>query len=126
MGRGFKGGTGNHSSFSDNISGLKSEYGLNNGYFGIRGEGREFIRNIICEDPNSEAKAFYDKASFGGIEMVMENGEGVYTKMKDGTIISYRHISKSDGSPAVEINIRRSTSSGEVKYQKIHFVRRKK
>ena len=126
MGRGFKGGASNHGSFSDNIDGLESAYGLSGGYFGDKGAGRDFTRNIHCEDPDSEAKAFYDKASYGGIEMTMKNGEGVYAKMKDGTIISYRRISKSDGSPVVEINIRRSTSSGKVKYQKIHFVRRKK
>ncbi len=53
----------------------------------------------------------------------MNNGKGVYTKMKDGSILSYRQISTSDGSPAVEINIRGSTDHGTVKYQKIHFVK---
>ena len=43
--------------------------------------------------------------------------------MKDGTIVSYREVSSSDGSPAVEINIRKSDEHGDIKYQKIHFVK---
>lgn len=35
---------------------------------------------------------------------VLGNGKGVYTKMKDGSILSYREVSSSDGSPAVEMN----------------------
>ena len=53
----------------------------------------------------------------------MNNGKGVYTKMKDGSILSYREVSSSDGSPAVEINIKQSTDHGDIKYQKIHFVK---
>lgn len=53
----------------------------------------------------------------------MTNGKGVYCKMRDGTIISYREISSSDGSPAVEINIKQSTDHADIKYQKIHFVK---
>jgi hypothetical protein len=41
--------------------------------------------------------------------------------MADGTIISYRQVSKSDGTSVVEINIRYSTNAGGLKYQKIHF-----
>ena len=36
-------------------------------------------------------------------------------------IISYRQVSKSDGTSVVEINIRYSTNAGGLKYQKIHF-----
>ena len=53
----------------------------------------------------------------------MTNGHGFYTKMKDGSILSYRETSSSDGSPAVEINIKHSTDHGDVKYQKIHFTK---
>lgn len=34
-----------------------------------------------------------------------------------------REVSSSDGSPAVEINIRKSDEHGDIKYQKIHFVK---
>lgn len=49
---------------------------------------------------------------------VKPNG-AIVMKMKDGTQISYRETSSSDGSPAVDINI---ASPVRVKRQKIHFV----
>ena len=39
------------------------------------------------------------------------------------TIVSYRKVSSSDGTPAVDINIKKSKESGGVKQQKIHFVK---
>ena len=50
---------------------------------------------------------------------------GQKTKLADGSIISWRDVSSSDGTPAVEINIEQSTSNGGVKQQKIHFVKEK-
>ena len=123
MGHGFKGDTGHHHSIRENLSSLKNEYEFKDGYFGEQGEGRSFVRNIRSSDPEKTAKDFYDKAAHGGIEKEMSNGKGLYTKMKDGSIISYRNVSSSDGSPAVEINIRQSTDHGDIKYQKIHFVK---
>lgn len=43
--------------------------------------------------------------------------------MHDGTDITFRTTSHSDGTPVVEINIIRSTSSGGVRRQKIHFMK---
>ena len=43
--------------------------------------------------------------------------------MKDGSILSYREKSSTDGSQVVEINIKSSNEHGDIKYQKIHFVR---
>ncbi len=123
MGHGFKGDAGHYHSITENLPALTSSYSYRNGYFGVKGQGREFIRNITSNDPASTSQNFYDKAAYGGIERQMNNGKGVYTKMKDGSILSYRQISTSDGSPAVEINIRGSTDHGTVKYQKIHFVK---
>lgn len=39
------------------------------------------------------------------------------------TIVSYRKVSSSDITPAVDINIKKSKESGGVKQQKIHFVK---
>lgn len=125
MGLGFKGDTGHHHTILENLSSLKSEFPYKNGYFGCPGKGRSFIRNIVCNDPIKTAKQFYEKAALGGIEKQMANGKGVYTKMKDGTILSYREASSSDGTPVVEINIKNSNDHGDVKYQKIHFVKGK-
>ncbi len=123
MGRGFKGDTGHHHSITENISSLTSDYKYNDGYFGDKGQGRNFVRNIASDDPLKTAREFYDKAAHGGIEREMANGKGVYTKMKDGTILSYREVSSSDGTPAVEINVKESNDHGGIKYQKIHFVK---
>ena len=41
--------------------------------------------------------------------------------MADGSIITWRSVSSSDGSPVVEINIKKSSHSGGLKEQKIHF-----
>ncbi len=103
MGHGYKGNTGYHHSITENLPSLISEYDYHNGYFGDKGKGRDFVRNIKSDDPVKTAQAFYDKAAHGGIEHQMENGKGVYAKMKDGSILSYREVSSSDGTPAVEI-----------------------
>ncbi len=123
MGHGYKGDTGHHHSITENLPSLKQSYDYHNGYFGEKSQGSARVRNIISDDPVKTAVDFYDKAAHGGIEHQMDNGKGVYTKMKDGSILSYREVSSSDGSPAVEINIKKSTDHGDIKYQKIHFVK---
>ena len=116
----YKGGTTKHYSISDNIGILKLNYKYSKGYFGDKGQGRDFTRNISSSNPVKTAKEFYDTASKGGIETTYSKGK--YTKLSDGTIISYRETSSSDGTSVVEINIRQSSNSAGVKFQKIHFV----
>ena len=123
MGLGYKGDAGHYYSIAENLPSLISSYSYHNGYFGEKGQGRSFVRNIACSNPAKVAKDFYDKAAHGGIEQEMSNGKGLYTKLKDGSILSYREVSSSDGTPVVEINIRGSTDHGGVKNQKIHFVK---
>ena len=48
------------------------------------------------------------------------------TRMADGTVITYRETSTSDGTPVVEINIDNSGNCGGVKSQKIHFIEEEK
>ena len=105
MGHGYKGDTGHHHSITENLGSLTAKYDYSNGYFGEQGKGRSFVRNISSDDPASTAKDFYDTAAHGGIEGAMDNGKGYVTKMKDGTILSYRD------------------DHGDIKYQKIHFVK---
>ena len=45
------------------------------------------------------------------------------TTLSDGSVITWRNISHSDGSPAVDINVERSSDSDGIKQQKIHFVK---
>ena len=81
-------------------------------------------RHIESNDPIKTSSEFYDKLTHGSIEDDLSNGKGKVSKLKDGTIITYREISTSDGSPVVDINIKHSSNSSGVKQQKIHFVRK--
>ena len=42
-------------------------------------------------------------------------------RLRDGTIINYRVVSKSGG-PAVEINVKKSSDSCGLRSHKIHFI----
>ena len=66
---------------------------------------------------NSTATEFYDDITKGYVkETVHPNGAKVRT-MSDGTQITYRAKSSSDGTPAVDIN-----KGNTYKPQKIHFI----
>lgn len=126
MGFGYKGDTGHHHTLGENAASLKKSFGFNpsSGYFGKPGKSNDKSkRNIESNDPTKTAKDFYDKATYGGIEKPLKNGKGWKTEMKDGTTVVFRETSSSDGSPAVNISITSSTSSGGIKTQKIHFVK---
>ena len=124
MGLGFKGDTGHHHTISENIDELKKDYQYKNGYLGRKGQSSyESTRNINCKNPIDESKTFYDKLAHGGIESKLPNGKGYMTEMSDGSIITFREYQSSDGSPVVDINIKKSTNTGGIKKQKIHFVK---
>lgn len=59
--------------------------------------------------------------TLGGIEQVVYQNMKI-TRIADGTVITMRTHSHSDGTPAVDINIKSSTHTDGVKGQKIHFV----
>lgn len=125
MGLGYKGGTSRYHSIGENAGRLKSKYQYNDktGYFGEKGRSHDpHIRNMASEHPSEMAKQFYDDATYGGQEEKLSNGKGVKTTMRDGTVISYREVSSSDGSPAVQITISSLEDGGGIKSQKIHFV----
>lgn len=121
-GGGLFNGTKGSSTFNTNLSKLKNKYPVNDsGYFGDKGQskGNVSIRNIKSNGPLSTAKDFYNIAKQGGKENLLANGKGKITKMNDGTTITFRRVSSSDGSPAIDIIIK---GYGEIKSQKIHFV----
>jgi hypothetical protein len=120
MGVSYKGGVQSYHGITDNLTGLKSSFKYKNGYFGDKGTSSQ-VRVIYGNDPVNIGKDFYKKISFGGIEKDLDNGKGKITYMADGSIITFRPITKSDNYPAVNINISRSTDSGGIKTQKIHF-----
>ena len=121
---GYKGGASNHHSIGDNLDELQSKFEYNNGYFGEKGNGNH-MRRIYSDDPLAQAHGFYDTGGFGGIEEPLANGKGVKCTMKDGTVLTMRQISKSDGTPAVNINIKKSEDPSGIKTQKIHFMQKK-
>ena len=127
MGFGYKGDTGHYHTLGENAASLKESYKFNpnTGYFGEPGKSsNNHVRNIESEDPLKTSKDFYEKAAYGGKEKPLGNGKGMQTEMKDGTIITFRETSSSDGTPVVEINIQSSDNNGGIKKQKIHFVKK--
>lgn len=117
---GFKGGADHHHSIGENLDDVKSHYPYEDGYFGDEA-GEPEKRHLYSDDPIATAHDFYDRAGYGGIEEPLPNGKGVRSTLADGTVITMREVSESDGTPVVEISIRRSTDSGGVEKQKIHI-----
>lgn len=123
MGTAYKGNALYFRSIGQNILSAASKYEYKNGRFGINSPSTgKFTRNIISSDPLRTAYDFYNRLSYGGVETIYDNGMRRTTQMADGTYISLRIASRSDGSPVVEINIVDSLHTGGIKSQKIHFV----
>ena len=122
MGTTYKGNSTYFRSVGQNVLITSSKYDYSNGFFGENSKhGKERTRNIASSDNLSTAKDFYDKIAFGGKEQVVNDNMRI-TRMADGTVITMRKVSSSDGTPAVDINIKPSKHTGGVKGQKIHFV----
>lgn len=130
MGLSYKGGASHFHSLSENLDALKDNYPYNkdNGYFGNKGQSNDnHVRNISSPDPLAESKKFYDIVAHGGIESSNYSKDNkvtsAITRLADGTVVTWRETSASDGTPAVDVNIKRSTDNGGIKRQKIHFVK---
>lgn len=129
MGTYYKGSATYFHEIIENLSVVKIKYKYDNGYFGTKGESSSAkVRNIKVDNPKEKAKEFYDEITYGGIEQDIYNkktGEkvGKKTHLADGTVITWRNVSSSDGSPAVDINISYSSYAGDLKSQKIHFIK---
>ena len=94
----------------------QQEFELNeSGYFGEVGQsGNSKVRNISGGD--EAAKRFFEEKTKGYVdEQEIENGK--VRTLEDGTKITYRSKSHSDGTPAIDIN-----KGNTYKRQKIHFV----
>lgn len=124
MGTGYKGNSKIYRSIGQNVLITANSYKYSNGYFGNNSPSTgNKTRNIASIDNLSTAIDFYNKIAFGGTEKTYDNGNRKITQMSDGAIITWRKISVSDKTPVVEINILGSSHTGEVKHQKIHFVK---
>lgn len=123
MGTTYKGNAVYYRSVGQNILPTASKYPYRNGRFGVNSPSTgNKTRNIASADPLGTAKDFYDRIAYGGVEKIYANGDRRITQMADGTIITWRRVSTSDGGPVVEINISSSSHTGGIKKQKIHFV----
>ena len=119
----YKGGTVKYHSIGQNILITSNSYKYSNGYFGENSPSTGHrTRNIASGDNLKTATDFYNKIALGGKEKTLSDNLRV-TSMSDGSRISFRVKSVSDGTPVVEINITKSNSTGGVKHQKIHFIR---
>ena len=124
----YKGGSPIYRSLRDNIQELSKVYPISeDGYFSKVGKANEDeIRQIDGDDVMLTARRFYEALAYGGIEKDLPNGKGVSTTLKDKTIVVYREITSTLGSPAVDINVNDSNDNCGLKYQKIHFEKKGK
>ena len=104
-------------SIDQNLSSVSLSYPTSNGYFGIKGSSYG-IREIHSRNHEKTAKDFFNKIARGGILDLHTIKGGVVSRMKDGTVVSYRKITSSNNSPAVEIRFRKLDSKFGIKDQK--------
>lgn len=89
------------------------------GYFGRAGNSSS-VREILSANVYATARDFADRISKGCVSK-KDISHGWIATLADGTRITYRVVTSSKGSPAVDINIKKGSYKGKVKTQKIHF-----
>ncbi len=107
----------------DNIPQTTQVFPLNpDGLFGTPGYNTG-VRHIASTDPIATSLRFYGLLADGGT--VLRQTEKIMIKrMGDDAFITWRLVSSSDGSPAVDINMSRVVG-GIVRTHKIHFTKEK-
>lgn len=130
MGRGTHGGMGErgnensrHHSLADNLPDVTKTYPLKEGYFGTPGDGGYRVRHIESNTPVKTGEDFFERMTVGAIKRWPIIGKGKCAELSDHSVITFRHVSSSDGTPAADIKI---IQQGLVKPQKIHFVKKEK
>lgn len=123
MGVTYHGNTQEHRTLGQNIPSTESSFPITRRRFGKPNTKSTYVSVIESENPLSTAREFYNKIAYGGKRD--KSGEGFLTvRMKDGSVITFRETSKS-GSPAVDINIKKSNDNGlKIKSHKIHFIKK--
>lgn len=105
-------------SIDSNVEKMKKDYPYTKyGYFGKKGRNSRVIETTALIETSRD---FYEKIGKGGNVEKLPNVKGTKTVFPDGTVVTYRQITKTPDSPAVDINI---SYSKYIKTQKIHFIR---
>lgn len=105
----------------DNIPKTTQAFPLTpDGLFGTLGYNSG-IRHIASVDPVATSTRFYGLLSEGG-EVLRQSEKIVVKRMGDDAFVTWRLVSSSDGSPAVDINMSRVVG-GIVRTHKIHFTK---
>lgn len=108
----------------ENLSRLVEKFPVSeSGYFGKRGHGKHYIRNIESNNPARTAAEFAQLASMYPSSVSVIKGKGMVYTLRDGGVVSYRYFSSSDGTPVVELT---TNGISGIKNQKIHFVLKRK
>lgn len=111
-------------SLQDNIPSVSEKFPIENGFFGTKGSSRG-VRAIYVRNHEAVAKEFFNEIAKGGKLDLTTMPGGVISRMKDGTFISYRKVTSTSNSPAVEIRFRKMSEKYGIRDQKIHFVQSK-
>lgn len=112
-------------SFKTNLAKTSKKYKMTKGgYFGKKSSNAKHnsTRTIKCKNsPYAEAKKFFKKLTQGykAKDLNTKYGKGKIVKFDDGTVVTFRPVTSSPKSPAVDIQITLATS--KFQKQKIHF-----
>lgn len=108
-------------SLEENLEELVKHFPVDErGYFGTKGVSRrEWIRNIATEAPGRTAAEFAAMAAANPSVVRPLPDKGFVWIMRDGSKVTYRWASTSDGTPVVELSCNGVLGIAD---QKIHFV----
>lgn len=112
------------SSISSNANEAAKLFTFKDGLFGIKNrKPRSKPREIIVNNPQTSATIFFNTLAAGGKKEKFDtgHGKGIKATLSDKSVITYRPITSSNGSPAVEIVV---SGSKNVKPKKYHIVRK--
>ena len=105
----------------DNLPQTTRDFPLTpDGLFGTPGYNNG-VRHIASADPIATSIRFYGLLVEGG-EVLRQSSTIVVKRMGDDAFVTWRLVSSSDGSPAVDINMSRVVG-GVVRTHKIHFTK---
>lgn len=109
----------NLSLLEKNAQAMEGKFAMNEyGDFGKKGRNSRVIEG---DDPIRDSKAFYSQLSKGGAEeSLVPSSKGVKSLMPNGSTITYRVVTKTPNSSAVDIRILGRSS---VNTQKVYFER---